>query len=125
MILSLYYGIGDETDPQSIASVSSLLFFICALCGYGAAAFVPALNLERKLFYRELADGCYYPTTYYFSKFAEEAIIALFTSMTFCLIVFFGLKLTGNFGVFFLTYYLTTLIGVILAYAVAAAVPSL
>ena len=86
---------------------------------------MPTLNLERKLFYRELADGCYSPTTYYFSKFIEEAVIALFTSALFCVIVFFGLKLTGNFGVFFLTYYLTTLIGVILAYAVSAAVPSL
>jgi ATP-binding cassette subfamily G (WHITE) protein 2 len=125
LILSLYYGIGEETDPQSIASVASLLFFICALCGFGAAAFVPTLNLERKLFYRELADGCYSPATYYFSKFVEEAVIALFTSALFCVIVFFGLKLTGNFGVFFVTYYLTTLIGVILAYAVSAAVPSL
>jgi ABC-type multidrug transport system ATPase subunit len=125
LILSLYYGIGEDTDPQSIASVSSLLFFICALCGFGAAAFVPTLNLERKLFYRELADGCYNPMTYYFSKFIEEAAVALVTSTLFCVIVFFGLKLTGNFGVFLCIYYLTTLIGVILAYAVSAAVPSL
>jgi len=123
--LSLYYGIGDETDPQSILSVSSLLFFIAALCGFGAAAFVPTLNLERKLFYRELADGCYNPTTYYFSKFIEEAVVALFTSTLFSSIVFYGLQLTGNFGIFLATYYLTTLIGVILAYAVSAAVPSL
>jgi hypothetical protein len=33
--------------------------------------------------------------------------------------------LTGNFGIFFITYYLTTLIGVILAYAISAAVPTL
>eukprot|EP00339_Tiarina_fusa_P022297 CAMPEP_0117025940 /NCGR_PEP_ID=MMETSP0472-20121206/19112_1 /TAXON_ID=693140 ORGANISM="Tiarina fusus, Strain LIS" /NCGR_SAMPLE_ID=MMETSP0472 /ASSEMBLY_ACC=CAM_ASM_000603 /LENGTH=674 /DNA_ID=CAMNT_0004732795 /DNA_START=65 /DNA_END=2089 /DNA_ORIENTATION=- len=125
LILSLYYGIGEETDPQSVASTTTLLFFIAALCGFGAAAFVPALNLERKLFYRELADGCYHPATYYFSKFIEEAFIALFTSGVFGVIVFFGLKLTGNFGIFFVSYYLTTLIGVILAYAVAAAVPSL
>jgi ABC-type multidrug transport system ATPase subunit len=125
LILSLYYGIGEETDPQSVASTTTLLFFISALCGYGAAAFVPALNLERKLFYRELADGCYHPATYYLSKFIEEAFIALFTSGVFSVIVFFGLKLTGNFGIFFVSYYLTTLIGVILAYAVAAAVPSL
>ena len=125
LILSLYFGIGEETDPQSISSVSSLLFFIAAICGFGAAAFVPTLNLERKLFYRELADGCYRPTTYYFSKFIEEAIVAFFSSNVFSLIVFFGLKLTGNYGIFMATYYLTTLIGIILAYAVSAAVPSL
>jgi ATP-binding cassette subfamily G (WHITE) protein 2 len=125
LILSLYFGIGKELDSQSVASTSTLLFFTCALCGYGAAAFVPSLNLERKLFYRELADGCYAPTTYYFSKFIEEAFIALFSSGLFSVIVYFGVALTGNFGIFFITYYLTTLIGVILAYAISAAVPTL
>lgn len=125
LILSLYFGMGEEKDPQSIASVSSLLFFISALCGFGAAAFVPTLNLERKLFYRELDDGCYTPGTYYLNKFIEEAVVALFTSGLFSVIVYFGVKLTGNFGLFFVNYYLTTLIGVILAYAFSAAVPSL
>lgn len=125
LILSLYFGIGAERDPQSILSASSLLFFVAALCGFGAAAFVPTLNLERRLFYRELDDGCYSAITYYFAKFIEEAVIALFTSGLFAVIVFYGMKLTGNFGIFFVTYYLTTLIGVILAYAISAAVPSL
>ncbi|KAL3916076.1 MAG: hypothetical protein SGILL_005343, partial [Bacillariaceae sp.] len=109
LILSLYFGLGEQSDPQSIASISSLLFFISALCGFGAAAFVPTLNLERKLFYRELSDGCYSPATYYFSKFIEEAVIAVFTSALFSAIVFFGVKFTGNFGIFFVNYYLTTL----------------
>jgi ATP-binding cassette subfamily G (WHITE) protein 2 len=125
LILSLYFGLGEQTDPQSIASVSSLLFFVSALSGYGAAAFVPTLNLERKLFYRELDDGCYSSTTYYVNKFIEEAVVALFTSGLFSVIVFFGVKLTGSFWWFFLNYYLTTLIGVILAYFFAAIVPSL
>ena len=125
LILSLYFGMGEDSDPQSIASIASLLFFICALCGFGAAAFVPTLTLERKLFYRELADGCYAPYTYYFSKFIEEAVIAVLTSALFSAVVYPGLKLTGNFGIFFVTYYLTTLIGVILAYFFSAAVPSL
>lgn len=125
LILSLYFGLGEEADPQSIASISSLLFFVTALCGFGAAAFVPTLNLERKLFYRELADGCYSPTTYYISKFIEEAVIAVFTSALFAVVVFFGLKLTGSFVIFFVNYYLTTLIGVILAYFFSALVPSL
>jgi len=47
LILSLYYGIGKEVDTQSIASTSSFLFFLVCLCGFGAAAFVPTLNLER------------------------------------------------------------------------------
>ena len=109
LILSLYFGLGEEMDPQSIASISSLLFFISALCGFGAAAFVPTLNLERKLFYRELADGCYSPATYYLSKFIEEAVVAIFTSALFSVIVFFGVKFTGSFGIFFINYFITTL----------------
>lgn len=125
LILSLYYGIGQELDTKSIASISSFLFFLVCLCGFGAAAFVPTLNLERRLFYRELDDGCYAPTTYYLAKFVEEAVLALATSAVFCLMTYFGLDLTGSFGIFFVTYYLTTLIGIILAYAVASIVPSL
>eukprot|EP00977_Amphora_coffeiformis_P000600 scaffold134_cov94-Amphora_coffeaeformis.AAC.6 len=80
LILSLYYGIGSELDTRSIANTASFLFFLVCLCGFGAAAFVPTLNLERKLFYRELDDGCYAPTTYYASKFIQEAVLALFSS---------------------------------------------
>lgn len=61
LILTLYWDIGDKTDAKSINSIAALTYMICALCGYGAAAFVPSLTLERALFYRELADGCYSP----------------------------------------------------------------
>lgn len=125
LIFSLYWGIGDNMDQQSIASTASLLFLIATLCGFGAAAFVPVLNLERKLFYRELADGCYTPVVYFANKFIEEAFIALFTSAIFCVMVYYGCALTGSFGILFITYYLTTMIGIALAYFFAAAVNSL
>jgi len=125
LILSLYFGIGDEIDPESIISTSNLLYFIAALCGYGASAFVPSLTLERNLFYRELADGCYSPGTYYMAKFIEESVMATITSLVFCVIVYYGVSLQGSFGIFFFIYYLTTMIGIILAYAVAAIVPTM
>jgi len=125
LFMSLYWDLGNKTDPRSVASIVSLFFFIAAKCGFGAASFVPALTLERSLYYRELADGCYAPITYYFAKFLEEAIIALFTSFVFTILVFFGCGLSGSFGIFFTAYYLTTLVGVILAYAFAAYFSSL
>ena len=124
-ILLLYYGNGEETDPQSISSVASLLSFITTLCGYGATTFVPTLNSERKLFYRELADGCYSPMTFYFYKFIEEAIYAFLSSNIFSLIVFYGVKLTGHYGIFLSVEYLTTLIGILLAFAVSAVLRSM
>ena len=69
---------------------------MCAICGYGAAAFVPSLALERVLYYRELHDGCYAPATYYAAKFIEEGVLATVTSLLFCVIVHFGCALQGN-----------------------------
>ena len=45
-----------DRRSQSISSTGSLLYFVMALCGYGAAAFVPSLTLDRPLFYREVCD---------------------------------------------------------------------
>jgi len=125
LILSLYWGIGDQEDTQSIQSTASLLYFVSALCGYGAAAFVPSLTLDRPLYYRELADGCYSPLVYYLSKFVEEAVLAVFTSLLFACITFFGCNLQGSFWVFASVYYLTTMCGICLAYAVAAIAPNM
>ena len=46
------------------------------LCGQGYGAFSagPSLILDRPLFYREYADGCYNAVTYYLHKFLEEAV---------------------------------------------------
>merc|ERR1719231_1572310 len=125
IMLLLYLGIGDDEDTQSIASTSALLYFVAALCGYGAAAFVPSLTLDRPLFYRELADGCYSATVYYLHKFIEEAFLCVFTSLIFSVIVFFGVNLQGSFFIFASVYYLTTMVGIVLAYAVAALVPNM
>jgi ABC-type multidrug transport system ATPase subunit len=123
--MSLYWGIGEKQDVKSMQSTAGALYFFMALCGYGAAAFVPSLTLERSLFYRERADGCYAPVTYYMSKFIEESIICVITSLIFSLMIFFPLKLQGSFFVFLAAYFLTTMIGIVLAYTVAAIAPNM
>ena len=156
VMLLLYWSIGDDEDTESIASIAALLYFVAALCGYGAAAFVPSLTLDRPLFYRELADGCYAApgtraeaptadahailarrsprvracvppvrTVYYLHKFIEEALLCTFTSLLFSVIVFFGVRLQGSFWIFAAVYYLTTMVGIVLAYAVASLVPNI
>jgi len=125
LTLSLYWGIGAKGDTQSMQSTAAILFFVCALCGYGAAAFVPSLTMERPLFYRERSDGCYAPTTYYAAKFIEEAVLCSITSLTFCCIVFWSMSLQGNFGIFLVIFFLTNMVGIVLAYAVAAVAPTM
>eukprot|EP00913_Durusdinium_trenchii_P031832 g29810.t1 len=127
--LSLYWGIGSKTDAQSIQSTAAVLYFFCALCGYGAAAFVPSLTLERALFYRERADGLYTGLTYYLAKFIEEAclttLVCVVTSLVFSCAVFWAMELQGSFLVFAASYFLTTMVGIVLAYAVAAVAPNM
>lgn len=72
-----------------------------------------------------MADGFYTPLVYYLSKFIEEATLATMTSLLFSVIIFFGCSLQGSFWVFALTYFLTTMTGICLAYAIAALVPSM
>ena len=115
---------------------------------------MPSITLDRPLFYRELADGCYSPVVYYLAKsnpnpspkpkpkpnptpnptpnqvyylakFVEEAVLASVTSLLFALIVFFSCSLQGSFLVFALVYFLTTMTGICLAYGVAAVVPTM
>jgi hypothetical protein len=58
-------------------------------------------------------------------EFVEEAVLCTVTSIVFAVVVFFGCDLQGSFWVFVGTYYLVTMIGIVLAYAVAAAVPTM
>merc|ERR1712217_902654 len=109
LTMSLYWGIGDKDDAGSIQSTAAVLYFCAALCGYGAAAFVPSLTLERPLFYRERADGCYCAVTYYLAKFIEEAVLCTLTSFVFSAIVFFAMRLQGSFLIFAVAYFLTTM----------------
>jgi len=125
LVLTLYWGMGDDPDARSIQSTASLLYFVAALCGYGAAAYVPSLTLERALFYRERADGCYVALTYYLAKFIEEGVLCTLTGFVFSSIVFWSLSLQGNFFVFAFSYYLTAMSGIVLAYAVAAVAPNM
>ena len=125
LTLSLYWGIGGKSDAQSIQSTASVLFFVCALCGYGAAAYVPSLTLERALFYRERADGLYTGLTYYVYKFIEEAVLCVVTSSVFTFSVFWAMDLQGSVWVFAAAYFLTAMVGIVLAYAVAAISPNM
>ena len=58
-------------------------------------------------------------------KLGEEAAITLLTSLLFAVVVFWSCSLRGSFLLFVFTYYACAMTGTILAYSIAAAVPSL
>jgi hypothetical protein len=82
--MTLYFDIGDKKDAQSMQSTAALLYFIMALCGFGAAAVVPSLTMERALFIRERSDGCYSAMSYWVHKLLQEGVVLIFTSFIFC-----------------------------------------
>ena len=58
-------------------------------CRFGAAAYVPALALEKPLYIRERNDGLYRPITYLLAKLFDELFITLFSSVFFALVVWY------------------------------------
>lgn len=130
IVLTLYAGEGKgeeggEASPQKVQGLVGVLFMVVALCGYGAAAVVPTLVLDRPLFYRETNDGCYGPCAYYIFKLVQEGFLCIFTSLMFMLIVYWGVGFQGNFGAMCAIYYLTTMISIALAYAIASLAPDI
>merc|ERR1712070_1136458 len=122
-VLTLYWGEGNEISPQKVQGLTGVLFMVVALCGYGAAAVVPTLVLDRPLLYRETNDGCYSPCAYYIFKLIQEGFLCVFTSLMFILVVYWGVGFQGNFGTMAAIYYLTTMISIALAYAIASLAP--
>lgn len=125
LLTGIYYDIGQSSNPKDIQSTAGGLYFIVAQCAYGAAAFTPSLVLDRPVFYREIADGFYSPTAYYIAKATQEGTTAVLTSLLFCTITYLSLSLQGQFLVYFVVHYLTSMIGIVLAYCVAACVHDL
>lgn len=95
------------------------------MCGFTAASFLPALVLERALFYRERADGLYNSVTYYVAKLIEEAVMSIVIIFLFSLALYSALDLRGSFWVFAATLYTTNFIGIVVAYAIAAIAPNM
>ncbi|EFJ44628.1 hypothetical protein VOLCADRAFT_95021 [Volvox carteri f. nagariensis] len=125
LIMTLYLGIGDEFIESNYVNIAAVLFMWCVLPAFGAAAYVPALVLERNLFTRERNDGLYLVVTYLLSKMVDELLLAGLASLGISAYVFYGIQLQGQWVTFWLIYYITLSNGIVLAYFVAAISPNL
>ena len=125
LIFTLYWGIGDDHDPDNVVNVSSALFMWTTLPAFGAAAYVPQIVMERRLFMRERADGLYRPMAYLVFKMLDEMFLLLPVTLVLGAVVFYAMNLTGSFVLFWLVYYFTLGNGVVLAYLVSAVSPNM
>ncbi|KAG2446852.1 hypothetical protein HYH02_008009 [Chlamydomonas schloesseri] len=125
IILTLYLGIGDNFAPDNLINIQSSLFMWALLPAFGAASYVPAIVLERRLFVRERADGLYRVFTYLAAKLVEELILSVIITLIFSSYVFYGVQLKGAWVVFWLVYFIDLSVGIVLAYLVAALSPNM
>lgn len=72
-IMTLYWGVGGRFALDNYFNVAAVLFMWCMIPAFGAAAFVPSLVLERRLFVRERHDGLYRVATYLAAKMLDGA----------------------------------------------------
>ncbi|EIE18756.1 ABC family transporter: multidrug, partial [Coccomyxa subellipsoidea C-169] len=125
LLMSLYWHIGKRNFGPNAVNIGAALFMWTILPGFAAAAYTPTLVQERPLFYRERSDGLYKSVTYLVAKLLEEVIVALVQSLIMSCIVFFPLALAGSWSLFWYTYFQTTVIGILLAYIIAALSPNM
>ncbi len=86
---------------------AAILFMWSVMPAFGAAAYVPALSLERGLYVRERSDGLYRPITYLINKLLDEVVVAIFATLVICAAVFYGVQLQGSFWTFWFAYFST------------------
>lgn len=125
LMWTLYWGIGGKMRGDNYVNIAAVLFMWCVLPAYGAASYVPAIVLERQLYVRERADGLYLPITYLLAKMLDELMIAGVMSVGVAAAAFFAIDFQGSYGLFWLVYYVTLMIGIVLAYFVAAICPNM
>lgn len=61
---------------------------------------------------RERADGLYFVITYLLAKMFDELLVAACSSLVVATYTFYGVKLQGEWVLFWLVYYLTLCCGI-------------
>jgi ABC-type multidrug transport system ATPase subunit len=124
IIATLYAGVGGKEDRTALIDTAAMLFVASILPAFGAAAYIPAISGEKRTTYREFDDALFTPLSYLIFKILEEMLVAAIAAVIFTLLLFYPLELDGNYGLVFLVYFTVLLIGITLAYAIAAATPT-
>eukprot|EP00210_Caulerpa_lentillifera_P004876 g4654.t1 len=125
LLTTIFHGVGNEFTTGNFANITGALFVWCALPVFSATEYIPNLMMERAVFYRERNDGLYRVITYLVGKMLDELLFAAVSSVVFCAIVWAAIDFQGSFAVFWAVYFGNQILGVALAFAIAATAPSL
>jgi len=132
IILTLYWGIGKPLDDSATMQetlarplqINTALFMWGILPVFSTVSVIPSIVNERHVFDSERKSGYYGAGAYLFAKVFEEALLAFVTSAALAAGVWFALYLRGSWLLFWLTYFVTTSVGIVLAYSCAALAPN-
>jgi hypothetical protein len=82
---------------SNLVNIGASLFMWVTLPAFGAVSVVPSIVLERRLFYREHADGLYHVGTYLVAKLMGELALAAIVSVIYAAGTFYGVGYLGSF----------------------------
>lgn len=125
LVLALYWQQGKGFTSANLNNQTAMLFMYVTLPAFSASAYMPSIVLERSLFVRERNDGLYRVITYLVAKMLDELLLAGGVTLVVACMVWFGVGLQGSFAAFWLTYYITLCIGIVLAYFIASIAPGM
>jgi len=123
--MTLYLGKGDNFAQDNLINIASVLFLMVVLPAFGASTYVPSLVSERALFVRERNDGLYYTVTYLLAKMCDELVLGALATCGVTAFVYFGIQLQGEWVCFWIGYYVSLCVGIVLAYFVASISPNM
>eukprot|EP00890_Picochlorum_soloecismus_P003061 jgi/Picsp_1/3756/NSC_06591-R1_abc family transporter: multidrug len=125
IMFSTFWFVADNLTEQTVTNVSGILFFWSVTPAFGAAAYVPSIMLARPLYFRERNDGLYRSITFLLYLITEEAIIAVPVTMAINTIMWFGLKLSGSWVLWWTSFLVTYIAGITVSYAICSVSPSI
>lgn len=126
VLATLFWGEASRArSEKNVSNTVGLLWFIVVLPGYAASAYIPQLVMEKPIIIKECTDGCYSPWTYLASKMIEEYVALMPFSLAFVGALYGAIALQGSFWVLWLVNYVTSCVGVAIAYWVAASSPNI
>ena len=126
VIMTLYLNVGNDFSPANLPNIPAILYMgFCVMMAYGAVLVMPSILLERALFIRERSDGLYHVFTYVLAKAIEEIIVGAAITAVVSAFNFYGIKFQGDWVFFWLIYFVTWDIGIVLGYLVASLSPNL
>ena len=125
IMFSTFWFVAENVSTSTVTNVAGIIFFWSVTPAFGAATYIPSIMLGRPLYFRERNDGLYRSVTFLTYLILEEFFIAVPVTLIINVIMWFGLKLAGNFVLWWLSFFITYIAGITVSYAICSVSPSI